>query len=156
MTLFAFLDDTKQSILQFINNCLLVAGAFLVGYILGGVIGWALGKWAFKQKSPDTLKQLGRPIGGIILAIIVALIVFTGMGKRFGEGGDGKGTPSDSGEQGPEDEVGPEVCRSQVDPPRRPIRSPPMSYYRITILEGNDVPAKGQFYRLADGQTQDN
>ena len=41
--LFAFLDDAKQiSAIQFVHNCLLVAGAFLVGYVLGGVIGWAI------------------------------------------------------------------------------------------------------------------
>ena len=91
MSLFAFLDDAQKSIEQFIHNCLLVAGAFLVGYVLGGVIGWALGKWVFKQKSPTTLKQVGRPIGGLILAFIVALMVFTGMGKRIGPGGDGRG-----------------------------------------------------------------
>ena len=97
LPLFALLDAAKQSVMQFVHNCLLVAGAFLVGYILGGVIGWALGKWALKQKSPQTLKQLGRPIGGILLALIVALLVFSGMGKRWGPGGDGAGTPSDTG-----------------------------------------------------------
>ena len=110
LPLFAFLDDAKQSIMQFVHNCLLVAGAFLVGYILGGLIGWALGKWALKQESPQTLKQMGRPVGGLILAFIVALLVFSGMGKRWGPGGDGAGTPSDTGNK-------------ERDRPEQPFRS---------------------------------
>src|SRR3954451_21866986 len=96
LSVLAFLDDVQKSIQQFVHNCLLVAGAFLVGYILGGILGWALGKWAFKQKSPDTLKRVGRPIGGIVLALIMALLVFTGMGGRLGTGGEGQGTPNDT------------------------------------------------------------
>jgi amino acid transporter len=148
---FAFLDDAQKSILQFVNNCLLVAGAFLVGYILGGVIGWALGKWAFKQKSPETLKQLGRPVGGIILAIIVALIVFTGMGKRFGPGGDGAGTPSDTGNKDartdPSSPSDPRVTPPKVDP------TPVEVTIRVTVLAGAAVRSEGKYYLIDDDST---
>ena len=148
---FAFLDNAQKSVQQFLHNCLLVAGAFLVGYILGGVIGWALGKWAFGQKDPTTLKQVSRPIGGIILAFIVALLVFTGMGKPFGEGGEGKGTPNDSGNK---DTQSPD--RNTVNPNLTPHTElkPADRYFRITILEGNDVPSAGRFYQLEDGQVK--
>ena len=133
LSVFAFLDDAQKSIQQFVHNCLLVAGAFLVGYILGGVLGWALGKWAFKQKSPDTLKQLGRPVGGIILALIVALLVFTGMGKPLGEGGEGKGTPNDSGNKD-----------AATNPDHAPIRR---SYRRKSIRRRPKPPFASQFGR---------
>jgi hypothetical protein len=149
MTVFAFLETTQQAIVQFVHNCLLVAGAFLVGYVLGGVTGWALGKWAFKQESPQTLKQLGRPVGGIILAIIVALIVFTGMGKRFGPGGDGAGTPSDSGtkDSQPRDDADPRVV------PRKLDSSPVDVTIRVTVLAGAAVRSEGKYYLLDDDTT---
>ena len=61
LPLFAFLDDAKQSIMQFVHNCLLVAGAFLVGYILGGLIGWALGKWALEARVAANAQADGPP-----------------------------------------------------------------------------------------------
>jgi hypothetical protein len=145
--LFAFLDDAKQSIMQFVNNCLLVAGAFLVGYILGGLIGWALGKWALKQKSPDTLKQIGRPLGGILLALIVALLVFTGMGKRVGLGGDGRGTPDESGDK---------ESRAKIDPTDPRVNMPkvdqslPEVTVRVMILAGTAVRTEGKYYLFDD------
>ena len=44
----------------------------------------------FSEKPPQVVKELGQRVGGVLLALIVALIVFTGMGKPHGEGGDGK------------------------------------------------------------------
>jgi len=151
LTLFAFLDDVQKSLQQFIHNCLLVAGAFLVGYILGGMIGWGLGKWAFRQKDPNTLKQLGRPVGGIILALIVALLVFTGMGGRLGEGGEGKGTPNDIGKNdatsNPDQRANPKVVPPKVD------QSPIESTIRVTILAGAAVRSERKYYLLDDDST---
>jgi hypothetical protein len=149
--LFAFLEDAQKSIQQFLHNCLLVAGAFLVGYILGGLIGWAIGKWALKQKSPDTLKQIGRPVGGIILALIVALLVFTGMGKRFGEGGEGSGTPNDSGKKdaatNTDHSANPKVIPPKVD------QTPPEATVRVTVLAGAAVRSERKYYLLDDNST---
>jgi amino acid transporter len=144
---FAFLDDARQSVIQFVHNCLLVAGAFLVGYILGGVIGWALGKYALKQKSPETLKQIGRPAGGVILAIIVALIVFTGMGKRMGPGGDGAGTPDSAGKKDSTSPVDPNVVPPKVD------QSPVDLTVRVTVLAGAAVRSESKYYMIDDDPT---
>jgi hypothetical protein len=147
LSVFALLDDTQKSIEHFVHNCLLVAGAFLVGYILGGILGCALGKWAFKQKSPDTLKQLGRPIGGILLALIVALLVFTGMGGRLGAGGEGQGTPNDTGNKDAahrDSSAGPNVVPPKVD------QMPPEAIIRVTVLAGAAVRSERKFYLLDD------
>jgi len=151
MPVFAFLDDMQKSIQQFVHNCLLVAGAFLVGYVLGGLIGWALGKWAFKQKEPNTLKQLGRPVGGIILALIVALLVFSGMGKRFGPGGDGQGTPDDTGNKdaqtNPNQAANPKVVPPKLD------QTPPEATIRVTVLAGAAVRSERKYYLIDDDST---
>jgi len=145
---FAFLDDAKDAVAEFVNNCLLVAGAFLVGYILGGVIGWAVGKFALRQKSPDALKKVGRPVGGVILALIVALMVFTGKGKPRGEGGEGKGN------------VSPDATNKNAQPePKVEPRTPPVTApdhkaneTLITVLGGDDVK-EGRFYLIGDDRT---
>jgi hypothetical protein len=148
---FGFLDDAKDSITEFVNNCLLVAGGFLVGYILGGMIGWALGKWAFRQKSPDTLKQLGRPVGGVILAIIVALIVFTGKGKPRGEGGDGKGSPDPSANKAPSNSD----QTPKVDPKLPPVKpiDPKGTETRIEVTIRGGT-ADDRFYQLENDDSR--
>ena len=134
LSLFAFLDDVQKSIQQFIHNCLLVAGAFLVGYILGGIIGWALGKWAFKQKSPDTLKHVGRPIGGIVLALIVATAGLYRHGRPARHGRRGSRHTQRYRQQGfrgqPRSSAGPEE-----DPPRSIRRLPRRSSGSPSWLE---------------------
>ena len=82
--LFALLENAQNAIVDFVRNCLLVAGAFLVGYILGGVIGWAVSKYALKRQSTEIYSRVGRLVGGVLLAFIVALLVFTGLGKPLG------------------------------------------------------------------------
>ena len=38
-------------------KCLAVAGGFLIGYLVGGRVAWALDRWVFAQKAPDQLKK---------------------------------------------------------------------------------------------------
>jgi len=151
--LFAFLDDAKEAMNEFVHNCLLVAGGFLVGYILGGVVGWALGKWVFRQKAPDTLKKVGRPIGGVILALIVALLVFTGKGKPHGEGGDGKGAPSPDPNKANQQSPQPEPkIPPNVPIVKQPDGKPADVTIRVTVLGGEDVQVD-KFYLIDDDQT---
>ena len=76
MPIFAFLSDAKEAFSELVTGLLMIAGGFLVGYILGGVVAWAVGRYILKQKDTQVLKRLGRPVGGVILALIVALIVW--------------------------------------------------------------------------------
>jgi hypothetical protein len=150
LVLFGFLNELRGEFAELANDILLVAGGFLLGYLLGGAIGWAFGKWVFKQNTPDTLKRVGRPVGGVILAIIVALIVFTGKGKPRGDGGDGKGTQTTDTDPGknsaPKVELNPKNDPKITTP--KLDQSPIESTIRITILAGTAVPAEGKFYLL--------
>lgn len=151
---FGFLSDLRSELVELTNNLLLVAGGFLVGYLLGGIIGWALGKWVFRQKTPETLQRLGRPLGGTILAIIVALIVFTGKGRSPGDGGDGKGTPTTetthSKNSTPNVESNPKV-HPRLDLPKTPEVKPGSVILRVTVYSGTSVIGD-RFYRLDDGE----
>jgi hypothetical protein len=146
---FGFLTDAKDAINEFLHNCLLVAGGFLVGYLLGGVLGWALGKYVLRQKEPEGLKKVGRPVGGVILALIVALIVFTGNGKPHGEGGEGKGSPEPNAGKNAESKNEPKAD-VKLPPIKPPDVKPSETTVWVTILEGDAVPAPGKFYRIDD------
>jgi hypothetical protein len=157
LLVFGFLTDLRAEFAELANDVLLVAGGFLLGYLLGGAIGWALGKWVLKQNSTDTLKRIGRPVGGIILAIIVALIVFTGKGKPHGDGGDGKGTQNTDTD--PKKNSAPNVETSPKSDPKittPKIDATPVELtIRITVLAGTAVPAEGKFYLLDDDSRND-
>jgi hypothetical protein len=155
-TLFGFLTELRGEFAELANNLLLVAGGFLIGYLLGGAIGWALGKWVFKQKTPDLLKRVGRPVGGVILAIIVALIVFTGKGKPSGDGGDGKGTPTNDKTPGKNSAPDVEVPKSNPKITTPKLDTVPAELtIRVTILAGTAVPSEGKYYLIDDDSRND-
>ena len=81
---------------QFLVNCLAVAGGFLGGFVVAGVLAWWADRSLFRKRTPPRLKQAARFLGGILGAILVALLVFGRGGSGLGGGlGDavGSGTP---------------------------------------------------------------
>src|SRR5262245_53888235 len=113
MPVFGFLENAEEAFRELITNLLLVAGGFLVGYLLGGVLAWAVARYALRQKNgTEQFKAIGKPVGGIVLALIVALIVFTGRGKGPGDGGDGKGNANDPNAG----KANPKADPSKIDP----------------------------------------
>jgi hypothetical protein len=150
LPLFALLDNAQNAVVEFVRNCLLVAGAFLVGYILGGIIGWAISKYAMKRQSTEIYSRFGRLVGGVLLAFIVALLVFTGMGKRWGPGGDGAGTPSETGAKDRMDQSSPSDPRVT---PLKVDQSPVDVTIRVTVLAGAAVRSEGKYYLIDDDAT---
>jgi len=147
--LFGFLTDAQDSFNELLHNVLLVAGGFLVGYISGGLLAWALGKYALKMKDTTNAKAVGRPVCGAIVALIIAMIVFTGKGKPIGDGGDDKGTTSNEGSKSnpanatPDPKVNPKITTPVVD------TKPADVTLRVTVLGGEDV-LNEKFYLLDD------
>jgi len=153
---FGLLSELRGEFAELVNNLLLVAGGFLFGYLLGSVAGWAIGKWVFKKNSTDTFKQIGRPVGGIIFAIIVALIVFTGKGKSPGDGGDGKGAPTADVSTGKNSSPVVDLPKQTPNVATPKLDTTPVELaIRVTILAGAAVPAEGKFYLLDDDKTTD-
>src|SRR6478672_9259004 len=94
-----FVSGMAERLAGFAIKCLAVGGGFLAGYLLGGAIAYALDRWVFSKKAPDLVKRSVRMVSGLVLAIIVALIVFGEGGGGLGlGGGEGKGTGTPSGE----------------------------------------------------------
>lgn len=144
-----------EKIATFVVKCLAVAGAFLVGYFVGGAVAWALDRWVFAQKAPDQLKKAVSVAAAVALAIVVALVVFGdgGNGLFGGGGGDGKGAPSanDKGKTAPAPAPEPkkdDTPKKKDEPPKPPPKPTPGDV-RVAILSGDDV-RDGRFYVIDD------
>ncbi len=150
----------SEKLAGYVIKCLAVGGGFLVGYFAGSVLAWALDRWVFAHKAPVQLKKLCSMLCGLVLAIVVALIVFgDGGGGLFGGGGapgDGKGTPAteNKDKQQPAPSVPPQEDPKLVLPkiePKPPDPKPTPGDVRVAILSGSDV-RDGKFYVL-DNET---
>jgi hypothetical protein len=80
-----------DSVERTFTNGLIVVGAFAVGYLLTGVVAHYFDRWATRNQSPQGLHKLIRWIGGIVVALIVALYLFKGGKGTGGTGGEGDG-----------------------------------------------------------------
>ncbi|MBA4067694.1 MAG: hypothetical protein C0501_29115 [Isosphaera sp.] len=146
---FAFLDAAQGAFMELVRNILLIAGGFLVGYLAGWVLGWAVGRWVFRRQHTTGLQAVGRPVGGVLGALIVALLVLTGRGKPVGDGGDGKGTTATdpNGKAAPA-EVDPK--KSTKDLPKPPDTKPADVILTVTLYGGSR--AVGQQYYQYDAE----
>jgi hypothetical protein len=146
-----------EQVAQFFVNVLAVAGGFLVGFLVTGFVVWLLDRWLTGGKSPPVLKQACRMIGGLLLAILVALIVF-GSGSGWGLFGAGTG---DTKGQGTTDTTGdgkggttspstPDVQQTSTAP-QPPVKDvpPPDQRVRVTVLGGAAVKEE-RFYLVDD------
>ncbi len=147
-----FLAGASDRLADLALNCLAVAGGFLAGHILGGLIAWGLDRWVFAHKSPDFVKKLVSIVCGLALAILVALIVFGRGGGSGGGSGDGQGKGAGDqtaapGKTDPKDaEARPPV---KVDIPKAPPPPPDTPRVTVTFLAG-DATQPGRYYYLGD------
>ena len=79
-------DFSQGNIAAFATGCLTVVGGFLAGYVVGMLAGKAFDKLVVRRESPHGMHKVIRYTCALIVAIIVALIVF-----RSGDGGNGNG-----------------------------------------------------------------
>ena len=147
-SLFAILEGAQEALTELVTGLLMVAGGFLVGYVLGGVVAWSAGRWAFKQKDTQIFQRLGRPIGGVLMALLVAVLVFTGKGKPHGDGGDGKGSSSNDPDAGknPPAKIEPKLPDLPPVKPNDPKSAD--APILITVYGGTRVGGSDRFYRL--------
>ena len=140
---------------NFGRNCLLVAGGFMAGYVGGWVLGFGVNKYVLRGKGPEELQKLFRLVCGLIVAIIVALMVFTGGGKGPGDGGpagSGSGDQTTKGDQPKGDTpVDPKV--PPKEPPPQPTKGATDGHKELTVtvrmLGGTAVEGE-KAYQLGD------
>jgi len=151
-----FVSGAAERLAGLAIKCLAVAGGFLAGYLLGGLIAYALDRWVFGQKAPDVVKRGVRWVCGLILAIVVAMIVFGEGGGGFGlGGGEGKGSGATGGEgknKQTQQPATPDRDRPPVSPVTPADNRPTEVVIRITILGGTDV-VQERFYLIDDDRT---
>jgi hypothetical protein len=148
---------SSEKVAQFFVNALAVAGGFLIGWLLTGAAAWFLDKRLTGGKSPPAVRRVAKVLGGVGLAIFIALIVFGhGSGWNFlggGGTGDGKGTAPPGGPDGPDRGGPPATSADTPSPPdTRKEQPPPRDRVRVTVL-GGDAVKNERFYLLDDDPT---
>jgi hypothetical protein len=150
---FAIIGFDTDRVVRFALNLLAVGGGFLVGHVVTGVITWALDRWITGGKTPQGVHRVARSIGGIALALLVALML-------FGQGGYGDGTGPGGGssatDKGPGNGTQTQPTDSKDVQPPLPIpqkdSTPPEQRIRVTLLGGSDVKNE-KFYLIDDDRT---
>src|SRR5262245_42742669 len=146
--MFAFLDLSPAKAAQFAVNSLAVVGGFFAGWVLFGFFAWWVDRVAFAKKSPQNLKRLVRFVGGVLVAILVAIIVF---GHGHGWTLFGGGSPGDDNGGNP-NPAATQPTSTEVKPPETapaPAKDlpPPGATAKVTLLGGDDVKDE-RFYLL--------
>lgn len=124
--------------------------AFVVGYILTAMLVKVGCKYTIKRQFPHPLQRLFRIIGGVLLALIVALFIFGegGWGTGWGDEvlpGQGEGKTEETPTK---KEI--EKTPSEIEEPKDPPEPKSISAERIevTILGGFDEGER--YYRLPE------
>ena len=154
--MFAFLEFNGERFVQFGNYLLMVAGAFLVGYLVGWVLIAQADRWIFRRRLPQPFYQVVRLLVGIICAVLVAVALFGfGFGPGNGGNGIGDGTTEYTGEapQGKKNSNTTQPSPKNNDPTIVPapvnIEEIAPNRVEITLLGGTDVK-NGKFYLIGD------
>ena len=162
--LLGFLELNGEKLAQFAFNILAIGGGFFVGRLFCGFLLWLLDRWITRGKTPVVLKQAWATIGGLAIAVLVALIVF-GHGEGWtlmGGGGSGEeNTNTKSSGTG----TGPTTPTPIPSPPTDPgpITATPSTKpiptthtrIRVMLLGGDDVKDE-RFYLIDDDTTPRN
>lgn len=124
---------------DFVVYVLAVVGGFVAGYLLTMIACRLLGKYAIKRRIPEPIERASRIIGGILLAALVAFLLF----KGWGFGGTGTGEGPESG--GPTS--GKENLGKAKQPPSKSTSSETVVVTRliVTIQPAMDYPKTFRF-----------
>lgn len=143
-------DFSQGNIAAFAIGCLTVVGGFLVGYVAGMLAGKAFDKLVVRRESPHGMHKVIRYTCALIVAIIVAMIVF-----RSGGGGNGNGGGAKPGENASGSGTEPTGVSTVGTPATKPDIAPAkiqiVEAVKVRIYFGNDVEANTEkFFQVND------
>ena len=143
-------DFSQGNIAAFATGCLAVVGGFLAGYVVGMLAGKAFDKLVVRRESPHGMHKVIRYTCALIVAIIVALIVF-----RSGDGGNGNGGGAKPGENASGSGTEPTGVSTVGTPATKPDMAPAkiqiVEAVKVRIYFGNDVEANTEkFFQVND------
>ena len=132
---------------------LAIAGGFMLGNLTMWFVSRFVCKIVIKKKPAELLEKILRLLGGIIGAILVALLVFGDGGFGFGGSGGGRpGGPGGDSQQQPND------SKDELkDPPKKEKTNPKetpdsdVETVKITIRKAVDYPKSFQFEGEKEG-----
>jgi hypothetical protein len=141
----------EEEIKRLFMNCLMVAGGYVAGYVLGMLAAIGFDKLVTHRQSPDGLHKVVRTLCGLIAAILVALLVFRGGG---GGNGTGTGPGNDSGQTAPSGANVPDPNKTSTELPRTDSKVT-VETVRVKVLAGDEVEkGTSRFYIVADSATR--
>ena len=134
---------------KYVLYVLAVAGGFFVGNMLTWVICRFTAKLVLKRSINLQLERALRIIGGVVVAVLVAFLLFR-FGTGWGLGGSGSGEGNNEG--GPSSETNPAKEKEQPKKvvPKKEEPATPATGIKITILRGSSFPKTFLF----EGETE--
>ena len=130
-----------------------MAGGFLAGYLFGALLAFAFDKYVIRRASPHGLHKVIRYSVGLIVAIIVALLVFRG-GTGGGDGNGGSGTGVTPGEQTSDTGSQPITASPQNTKPE-PSKIQIDEVVSVKVFGGADVEAGTERFFQVDNDASD-
>jgi hypothetical protein len=134
---------------RYVIYALAVAGGFLVGNILTLVLCRLIAKAMFKKRLPLQLERALRVIGGILLAALVAWLLFR-FGSGWGLGGTGTGEGEGSGGSTPNQTDRGTEQRPKTDAKAKELETVVSPVVRVSIEKATDYPKTFRFEGDAD------
>ncbi|MBO0700877.1 MAG: hypothetical protein J2P46_20950 [Zavarzinella sp.] len=129
---------------RYVVYALAVAGGFLVGNVVTLVLCRLAAKAMFKKRLPVPLERALRVIGGILLAALVAWLLFR-FGAGWGLGGTGTGEGEGAGGSTPNETRGGAEGRPKVEPKPKDLETIVSPVVRVSIEKATDYPRTFRF-----------
>ncbi len=144
-------DFSQGNIAAFATGCLTVVGGFLAGYVAGMLAGKAFDKLVVRRESPRGMHKVIRYTCALIVAIIVALIVFRGGGGD-GNGNGGGAKPGENASGSGTEPTGVSTLGTPATKPEiAPAKIQIVEAVKVRIYFGNDVEANTErFFQVND------
>jgi len=151
------LANAFENVGRTILNFLAIGGGFLIGTVVAWALVRLVSKFLLKRKPNVYVDKIARVVGGIIGAILIALLVFGDGGWGFGGSGGGlPGGPGGTDKQQPGKGNGdgePKITDPTIPAAKIKVKPPDVDdRVKIVVLGGLDVKDE-RFYLFEDERT---